>query len=184
MSRFLVPLAASLFLAACSTPKLVPGGAGDAPAVTPASPGLFSKIAAPDSTRAVLQLRGKGHQVFRCERDADGYYWVFRQPEAQLFDSSGRVVGRHGAGFSFEHNDGSRLTGQVRAWQDAPDTANDLKWLLITTRASGRGALEGVNFVQRLNTRGGQPLAGCEPAQARQMLRVPFEADFVFFKPR
>ncbi len=183
--RPLIPcLLAALTLAACSTPAPIPGGGPDAPRVTPPSLGLMSKIAAPDHTQPVLQLRARGVQVFRCERDNEGWYWVFRQPEAQLLDSNERPVGRHGAGFSFEHADGSRLTGQIQAWQDAPDADGDLKWLLLSTRSSGRGALAGVTYVQRVNTHGGQPLAGCQPAQAKQLLRVPFEADFVFLKPR
>ncbi|MEG0821011.1 MAG: DUF3455 domain-containing protein [Burkholderiaceae bacterium] len=183
--RSLLPLLLTILaLAGCSTPGPIPGGSPDAPRVTPPAIGLFSKIAAPDHTRPVLQLRARGVQIFRCERDKEGWYWVFRQPEAQLLDSNERPVGRHGAGFSFDHADGSRLTGQVQSWQDAPDPAGDLKWLLLVTRSAGRGAFAGVTHVQRVNAQGGQPLAGCEAAQSRQLLRVPFEADFVFFKPR
>lgn len=169
--------AAALALAGCAGLPALSGSA--ATAVSPAA-----RIAPPSGTRAVLQLRARGAQVFRCEHDASGWYWVFREPQAQLLDAAERPVGRHGSGLSFEHADGSRLSGEILAWQDAPGGAGDLKWLLIATRARGAGALAGVSHVQRINTRGGQPLAGCTPAQANQTLRVPFESDFVFFRPR
>lgn len=175
-----IAAAASLTLSACASLGPTPGAGSASPA--PIAPD--AKIAPPAGSRAALQLHARGAQVFRCERDASGWYWAFREPQAQLLDASDRPVGRHGAGFSFEHADGSRLAGQLSAWQDAPGGAGDLKWLLIATRASGAGAFAGVTHVQRINTRGGEPLAGCTPAQANQSLRVPFESDFVFFKSR
>lgn len=179
----LAPLALLAFLAACAAPPLsVPGGGAGAPSVSVPGVSGLSKIRAPDGTQAVLALTGRGAQVFRCEQDERGWFWAFRQPEAELIDAKGRVVGRHGANFSFEHQDGSRLVGQVAAFEDAPSSA-DLRWLLINTRSYGKGSFEGVTQVQRLATRGGMPPARCEPAQANQLLRVDFAAEFVFFRP-
>jgi hypothetical protein len=176
-------LALLAFLSACAAPPLtVPGGGAGAPRVSVPGVSTFSKIRAPESTQPVLALTGRGSQVFRCERDERGWFWAFRQPEAELLDASGRVVGRHGANFSFEHQDGSRLLGQVAAFEEAP-APSDLRWLLINTRSYGKGSFEGVTQVQRLSTRGGMPPAQCEAAQANQLLRVDFSAEFVFFKP-
>jgi hypothetical protein len=108
--------------------------------------------------------------------------WVFRQPDAELLNERGAVVGRHGANFSFEHADGSRLTATIAAYDDAPKST-DLRWLLMTTRSFGKGTLEGVTHVQRVNTRGGMPPERCENAQANQVLRVDFSADFIFYRP-
>lgn len=155
---------------------------GPAPAPAP-SLGFFSRIKAPDTVEPVLRLQGRGVQVFRCEPRGAGYSWVFRLPEADLVDASGKAVIRHGANFSFEHVDGSRLLGSVVDFDDAPDP-NNLRWLLFSARSFGQGALTGVNYVQRVNTIGGMPPPKCEAGQQNRLLRVDFSAEFVFYKPR
>lgn len=180
------PLLFALLLAACST--VAPTGSttpGTAPGASVPSPslGLFSRIKVPGDSQPVLQLSARGVQIFRCEKRDGANTWVFRQPEAQLSDATGKSVGRHGANFSFEHVDGSRLVATVAAYDDAPSDA-DLRWLLMTTRSYGDGAFAGVTHVQRVNTRGGMPPPRCEAAQVGQLLRVDFSADFVFYRPR
>ena len=183
-----------LLLAACATVDLnVPSPPAARP--TPAAPtvvaaaapslGFFSRIKAPETHEAVLRLTGRGVQVFRCERlsTGSGFAWVFRLPEADLTDSGGNVVGRHGANFSFEHSDGSRLLGNVVAYDEAPN-ANDLRWLLLSAKPFGQGVLSAMTHVQRINTQGGMPPQKCEAKQQNQLLRVYFSADFVFYKPR
>ena len=161
-----------------TSPRQEAGGAVTAPSL-----GLFSSIKAPSDREPVLQLTAQGVQIFRCEKRDSGFVWVFRQPEAQLTDASGKVVGRHGANFSFEHNDGSRLVASIASYDEAPNSA-DLRWLLLTTRSYGKGAFEGITHVQRVNTRGGMPPPKCEPALSNQILRVDFSADFVFYRAK
>jgi len=180
------PLLFALFFAACSTvapPAGTTPGAASGTAVPTPSLGLFSRIKVPGDSQPVLQLSARGVQIFRCEKRDGANTWVFRQPEAQLSDAAGKNVGRHGANFSFEHVDGSRLVATVAAYDDAPSDA-DLRWLLMTTRSYGDGAFAGVTHVQRVNTRGGMPPSRCEAAQVGQVLRVDFSADFVFYRPR
>jgi hypothetical protein len=153
------------------------------PSAAPPSLGFFSRIKAPDTVQPVLKLQGRGVQVFRCEPRGSGFTWVFRLPEAELVDAAGKQLVRHGANFSFEHVDGSRLLGSVVDFDDAPDT-NNLRWLLLSTRSFGQGELTNVLYVQRVNTNGGMPPARCEAAQQNRLLRVDFSADFVFYKPR
>lgn len=152
-------------------------------AVTAPRLGLFSSIKAPSDREPVLQLSAQGVQIFRCEKRDSAFVWVFRQPEAQLADASGKVVGRHGANFSFEHNDGSRLVASITAYDEAPSSA-DLRWLLMTTRSYGKGAFDGITHVQRVNTRGGMPPPKCESALSNQILRVDFSADFIFYRAK
>lgn len=192
LSRHSALLAAGALLAltACGT---LPVGttAPDARDATPGAAvpgvdaprlGFFSRIKAPDDREAVLRLAAKGAQVFRCEK-REGGVWAFRQPDAQLLDAAGKVVGRHGANFSFEHNDGSRLLATIVAHDDAPKPT-DLRWLLMTTRSFGKGAFENVTHVQRVNTSGGMPPASCDPAHAGRILRIDFTSDFVFYRVR
>jgi hypothetical protein len=145
--------------------------------------GFFSNIKVPSDREPVLQLSAQGVQIFRCEKRDAGFAWVFRQPEAELFDESGKLVARQGASFSFEHVDGSRLLSTVAAYDEAPK-ATDLRWLLLSTRSFGKGAFEGVTHVQRVSTQGGMPPAKCASNQLGQLLRVDFSSDFVFYRPR
>ncbi|MCU0765440.1 MAG: DUF3455 domain-containing protein [Burkholderiaceae bacterium] len=174
--------AAALLLAACATPPPAPVDGAGRQAAAP-SLGWLSRIKVPDGNDAALQLAARGDQIFRCERIGDAYEWRFRQPEAELFDAQGQSAGRHGAGFSFEHRDGSRLLGTVVA-HDRAEGADALPWLLLSAKSYGKGALGGISYVQRVNTRGGMPPRSCDASQAGRLLRVDFSADFVFYRPR
>jgi len=183
--RTAVALCGVLALSACeslSVPPSPPSGGARGGVAAP-SLGLFSKIKVPDDREPVLKLAARGVQVFRCEkRDGQGA-WMFRQPDAELLDAAGKVVGRHGANFSFEHVDGSRLVATIAAHDEAPKPT-DLRWLLMTTRSFGKGAFEGVTHVQRINTAGGMPPASCDAAHAGRILRIDFTSDFLFYRPR
>jgi hypothetical protein len=185
-ARALLPAAMVLLLGACASvpPPPAPGSAATPSAPAAPALGWTSRIKVPDGHVPVLQLTARGVQVFRCEqRNGKEWGWWFRQPEALLSDARGQPAGRHGADFSFEHVDGSRLVGTVLASDAAPQDG-DLRWLLLSTRSYGAGALAGVTHVQRINTRGGVPPLLCEARQAGQLLRVDFSADFVFYRPR
>lgn len=181
-SRALLWLAL-LGLGACATVSTAPPPAGGKPPLAAPSLGLMSRIKVPSDREPVLQLSARGVQVFRCEARDGAQVWVFRQPDADLLNDRGVVVGRHGASQSFEHSDGSRLTASIIAYDDAP-RAGDLRWLLLATRSFGKGAFEGVTQVQRVNTSGGMPPERCDKSQANQLLRVDFSADFIFYRPK
>jgi hypothetical protein len=157
------------------------GTEGPAAATPVPSLGFFSRIKVPEGHVPVLKLAGRGVQIFRCEQRERTLGWAYRLPEADLLDSEGRLAGRHGADFSFELNDGSRLVGKVQGSDEV--SANDLRWLLLSTRSFGQGALTGITYVQRINTHGGMPPARCEANQRNQLLRVDFSAEFVFYRP-
>jgi len=173
-----------LALSACETVGPPSSTASQArTGVAAPSLGLFSSIRVPGDREPVLKLSARGVQVFRCEKRENQGVWVFRQPDAELLDAAGKVVGRHGANFSFEHVDGSRLVATIVAYDDAPKPA-DLRWLRMTTKSFGKGAFEGVTDAQRVNTSGGMPPAACDLAHAGRVLRIDFTADFLFYRPR
>src|SRR5258705_4601680 len=67
---------------------------------------LPDAIAAPGET-VVLSVHAEGAQVYECKAGADGKStWVFREPVAKLM-ADGKIVGRHDAGPTWQHNDGS-----------------------------------------------------------------------------
>lgn len=181
----LPPLAAAALLGLAGCVALPPSAPPPGAKARPEAPSLgwFSRIKAPDGHEPALQLAARGVQIFRCERHGSQYDWRFRLPEAELFDGQGRPVGRHGANFTFEHHDGSRLVGTIVANEKAP-VEDALLWLLFSARGYGKGEFSGVTYVQRINTRGGMPPRSCTAADLNRLLRVDFSADFVFYRPR
>jgi hypothetical protein len=136
-------------------------------------------IVAPGET-VVATLHAEGAQVYECKADAGGKLaWQFREPIATLlFD--GKTVGRHYAGPSWEHSDGSAVMGKVAA--RAPGVSpEDIPWLkLDATERRGTGLLSGVTTVQRIKTEGGIVEGACERAGA--YLSVPYAAEYVFLR--
>jgi hypothetical protein len=144
--------------------------------------GLFTHIKVPGDPDPAFELAASGVQIFRCEPDKEGLHWVFRLPEAELRDARGQIVGRHGAQYSFENLDGSRLLGTIVGYDSASD--GTVPWLLLQTRSYGQGDFDRITYVQRVDTDGGMPPKQCGAEQANQILRVPFTAKFVFYRPR
>jgi Protein of unknown function (DUF3455) len=134
-------------------------------------------IAAPGMT-AVATFHAEGAQIYECKAGTDGKLaWSFREPIATLL-SDGKTVGRHYAGPSWEHMDGSAVVGKAAG--NAPGkTANDIPWLkLDVTAHRGSGTLTKVTTVQRINTQGGVQTGACDKAGA--LLSAPYSADYVF----
>lgn len=118
----------------------------------------------------------------RARKDAaDQFAWTFVAPVAVL-QSGGQVVGSYRGGPTWIHNDGSRVTGKQVAVAPASAGAIPLQ-LVKADPATGQGALTGVTYIQRLNTRGGvAPSLPCGAAQAGQSQVISYQADYVFYK--
>jgi hypothetical protein len=131
-----------------------------------------------------MVVAAKGVQIYEC-RQAKGqtgtYEWAFVAPEAELFDASGKKVGRHGAGPNWEAADGSKIIGTVKEKADSSQT-DAIPWLLLTAKSVGaQGVFSKITSVQRLNTVGGTaPREGCSQTAAGTMVRVPYTADYYF----
>jgi hypothetical protein len=134
-------------------------------AVSTASAQLPDPIAAPGET-VVATLHAEGAQVYECKTDAAGRLaWQFREPIATLL-LEGKTVGRHYAGPSWEHGDGSAVVGKVVARVPGA-TPKDIPWLkLEITEHRGSGVLSSVTTVQRIHTQGG-PRRGPATGSAR-----------------
>lgn len=139
----------------------------------------------PASEMPLMRVAAQGVQIYECRAAQGTPAWTFVAPEADLFDGSGRLIGRHGAGPFWRHEDGSGFTGSVLARADAP-RAHAIPWLLLSARTEGRaGVFERVSSVQRLNTVGGMaPSAGCTASTLGQQVRMAYRADYVMFAPR
>ena len=136
-------------------------------------------IAAADDS-VVRALHAEGAQIYECKRANDGALtWQFREPIATLL-LDGRTVGRHYAGPSWEHVDGSRVTAKP-VESTAGETPADIPWLMLeVVDQHGAGALSGTTSVQRINTRGGAVSGACE--QAGTYLSARYSADYLFLR--
>ena len=139
----------------------------------------------PAKERFLLQVHAKGDQVYICTREAGGFAWALKAPDAQLFDKDGKLFGKHFAGPSWEAKDGSRVLGKAVANSPSPD-ANSIPWLLVTVLShDGNGALSGATDIQRLNTKGGKaPVSGCDALHLGREARTPYSADYRFYAPK
>ncbi len=76
-------------------------------------PEVPEPIKAPPGEQVVLRAHASGAQVYVCGRGADGKpQWTLKAPQAELWDEKRVVIGRHYAGPSWRHNDGSEVTGK------------------------------------------------------------------------
>jgi hypothetical protein len=140
---------------------------------------LPDAIAAPGET-VVLKTHAVGQQYYQCKPGADGKLaWTFVEPGATLTADS-KVVGRHGAGPSWQLTDGSGITAKPIG--NAPGAKeNDVPWLkLEVTSHKGSGQLDGVTTVQRINTVGGVLKGACDRENAGE--GMPYAADYVFLR--
>lgn len=133
-----------------------------------------------------LETLASGFQIYECTSKADEpsmYEWTFRAPEAALFDRSGRSIGKHYAGPTWESTDGSSVTGEVKARDQGP-TPFAIPWLLLSAKATaGAGVFSTTKSIQRLQTVGGvAPTVQCSAANAKQVARVPYTATYYFYR--
>lgn len=149
-------------------------------------PDVPAAIKAPAAERVVLKAHASGFQIYTCTHSSDGnLQWTLKGPDAQLRDSKGAVIGRHFAGPTWKHRDGSEVAGKATAHADSPN-ARSIPWLLVTaTTHSGVGILTSVTSVQRVNTKGGQPPPAeqCTDAKLNEEARSRYTADYYFFGP-
>jgi Protein of unknown function (DUF3455) len=165
---------------------LISGFAGSPSAKPPDAP---EALRPPADQVLVLETKtDKGVQIYECSASKDQperFEWVFKAPEAELFDKTDRKVGKHYAGPTWESTDGSTVVGEVKAKDAGPDPGA-IPWLLLSAKSnSGAGVFSKVKSIQRLQTVGGKaPSAPCGRDNAQQVVRVPYKAGYYFYAAR
>ena len=77
----------------------------------------------PAGQKLTRMLHATGVQIYQCKasaKDPSRYTWVYQEPKAELSDSSGKDIGTHYAGPTWEADDGSKVVADVVARADAP----------------------------------------------------------------
>ena len=136
-----------------------------------------------DGYKVSFQAYAVGVQIYVATpspADPTQFVWTFRAPEAVLFDNDGGVVGIHYAGPTWETESGSKVVAARVSGATVDATA--IPWLLLSAvSTAGPGILDQTEYIQRVNTTGGLAPAAA-PTQAGQEARVPYTADYYFFR--
>lgn len=178
MSRTLPLLGLAALISACAS----------SPTMTTMKPvdnaALPEAVRAPAGAKQTMATVGVGEITYECREKAGmtgAHEWVFVAPVATLYSPERKAVGKYYGGPTWEANDGSKVTGKQVAVAPAKPGSIPLQ-LVKADPAMGAGAMQGVAYIQRLNTKGGvAPAATCDSAAKGQRRQVAYEADYVFY---
>lgn len=145
---------------------------------------LPEAVRVPAGAKQTMATTGVGEITYECREKAGmagAHEWVFVAPVATLYGADRKMVGKYYAGPTWEAADGSKVTGKQLAV--APAMAGSIPLQLVKAEpAMGMGAMQGVSYIQRLNTKGGvAPAAACDASRKGQRQQVAYEADYVFY---
>ena len=145
---------------------------------------LPEPVRVPAGHKMTMKALGVGEITYECRakaNDAAAFEWAFAGPVAKLLDASNKEIGKYYAGPTWEAMDGSKVTGKQVAI--APAAPGNIPLQLVKTEpAMGQGAMAGVTYIQRVNTKGGvAPGDGCVAATAGAKKQVPYQAEYVFY---
>ncbi len=157
----------------------------------PARPEVPKSLETPAGEEVILAAHATGTQIYVCRAGADQKFgWVFKAPEAELTDATGKKIAHHFAGPTWKHTDGSEVKAKVAAKQDAPKVEapkpEAIPWLLLSaTSHSGEGIFSRVTSIQRIHTEGGMaPEAKyCDGSAVGKEVGVVYAADYYFYAP-
>jgi hypothetical protein len=146
-------------------------------------PDLPDAIKPPAGESIYLDVPAVGVQIYTCAKNDQGAFaWTFKAPEAQLFDTKEKQIGKHYAGPTWEGLDGGKVVGAAKA--SAPAPRNGVPWLLLEVKSrEGKGQFTEAKHVLRVSTVGGvAPTTGCGEAQVGTENRVGYTAVYNFVK--
>lgn len=173
-------LGALIVLSGCAT------SVGQGQSSVAAQP-LPEAVQVPAGHRVTLETRAMGDITYECRAKTDmpGYFeWVFVAPQATLRTRGGQMVGTYyGPPATWDFNDGSKVSGAQLAL--APHGNGNIPLQLVKANpAVGQGMAVGVTHIQRLATQGGvAPSMPCDSRVKGSQQVVPYQADYVFWKP-
>ena len=140
-------------------------------------------LSPPPGSNLLLAARADGVQVYVCTQTDKGLSWVFNGPSASLFDDKGRQIGVHEKGPLWTLADGSGVTGELVAKQDAPKPGA-VPWLLLKVKGhvGTYGTLTNASYVRRIDTSGGaEPEDGCDGPHQGDIARIRYSAVYQFY---
>jgi hypothetical protein len=170
---FGISVAAALWLA-CFAITSANGAAADGPDL----PETCSEIATPEGTKLAFMVYASGDQIYRW----NGTAWVLRAPDAKLYvnENYQGLVGTHYGGPTWESSSGSSIVA-ARLKDCTPDP-DAIPWLLLQKVVTeGPGIFARIEFIQRVNTKGG--LKPTYPGtDVGDEVSVPYTAEYYFYR--
>lgn len=148
---------------------------------------LPEAIRVPAGHKAVLEAQGKGDLLYECQaikRAPYEYAWLLQSPGLRLQDSNGQTVTYFpGLRSRWVHSDGSRVVAQELVEVSADRSSLPLQRAMVSP-SDTPGALSNVSYIQSRRTAGGVVSnPPCTSASLGMRVSVPFEADYVFWRP-
>lgn len=145
---------------------------------------LPESVRVPAGQKVLMSATGVGELTYECreKKDTAGVFeWAFVGPVAKLMSADKKEVGKYYAGPTWESTDGSKVTGKQVAL--APSAPGNIPMQLVKAEpATGSGAMTGVSYIQRLNTKGGvAPATACTSDTKGARQQVAYEAEYVFY---
>lgn len=177
----LLTLGAATFLSACAGLPVMPEMAKPF-----SQDGLPDAVKVPAGHAVALESVGVGEITYECRAKAampGSHEWVFLGPMAELKNRQGAKLGSYyGPPATWAALDGSKLTGSQLAV--APAAPGNIPLQLVKANpAVGAGLLSGVSHIQRVATQGGvAPASPCDASSVGKQQRVPYQADYIFWK--
>jgi hypothetical protein len=155
-------------------------------ATAPKMPQVPQNLVVPAGNGLRLRALAKGVQTYTCQpqaNDRSAYGWTFTGPKAELYNESAAQIGSHYNGPTWELTDGSKVVGAVKEKANSPD--GSIPWLLLEAKSSeGQGKLAGVTFIQRIDTKGGNPPQdACDAGHATEGRGQEYTATYLFYGP-
>lgn len=150
-----------------------------------ASNDLPDSIKVPAGHKVTMETTGIGEITYECREKANAAgqtEWFFVGPKAVLNDRSGKPVGSYfGPPATWQAKDGSKVTGTQLAV--APSGTGNLPFQLVKANpAEGKGAMNGVTYIQRVALKGGvAPGTECNAANKGKLEVVKYQADYIFW---
>ena len=180
IATLLMVTGTAVIMAACSTAK--------PPAKEYSQDRLVESIRVPAGHVVVLETTAVGVLNYECRRgaaDAAPTGWVLVSPKADLIDRTGKTVGNYsGPPALWTHMDGSTVVGSQLAVSPALGATNIPNQLSRGVAGKNAGAMQDVGYIQRINTKGGMDLSkACGEADVGDKLTLPYQADYIFWKP-
>ena len=176
MKTFLMIATAAALSACASNPMMMKKGVDNA--------ALPEAVRVPAGQKQMMSTWATGEITYECREKAGAagqHEWAFVGPVATLFSGDKKMVGKYYAGPTWEAADGSKVTGKQVAI--APASPGSIPLQLVKAEpAMGQGAMTGVSYIQRLNTKGGvAPSTACDAMGKGKRQVVAYEADYVFY---
>ena len=143
----------------------------------------------PGGNSRVFTFFADGVQKYKAQEVPNSnpttYQWVFVAPAADLFDATNNKVGDHSQGPNWQLSSLDSMFGQSYnpPRTAASSDANSIDWLLLMPKTGKPpiGAFADVDYVQRVDTKGGKAPATA-PTNENQTVDVPYTAIYRFSK--